>query len=76
MGLIGIDYFNMAKINPTTIKERLTAVEVKIEKLQEEFDDFRSNDFKHLKSRVDWILGLLFTLLLSILIIALKLLAL
>ena len=43
--------------NDSNVKERLAIVETKVDKLQEEFDNFRANEFSHLRNKVDWIIG-------------------
>jgi hypothetical protein len=40
----------------TEIFQRLTRVETKLDELQKAFDDFKSNDFKHLQDEVDKII--------------------
>ena len=53
--------------------ERIRALEVSTKDLKERFDKFVSNDFYHLRARIDWLTGLIvISILIPILLYLLK----
>ena len=54
--------------NGKTIKERLIRQETKFEDFMITWNKFLTNDFEHLRTRVNWLIGLVITTLITIVV--------
>ena len=66
----------MSKITQENLNQDVSIgkLNVQFRNLKDRFDSFIDNEFKHLRNRVDWLTGLIVTILLGVIGVLIKLL--